>query len=117
MTFAAVKNALIERLTAALGPGVYTHDNVVLSAIHNHGGPGGFSHYTLYCVTTLGFDDRMKATLFVNNLFNTHYAAGLSDGFSTLGGSATNPAHVISQIRPRDSDRYFGIKLQYAFGG
>lgn len=59
----------------------------------------------------------VKATLFVNNLFNTHYAAGLSDGFSTLGGSATNPAHVISQIRPRDSDRYFGIKLQYAFGG
>ncbi len=59
----------------------------------------------------------VKATLFVNNLFNTHYAAGLSDGFSTFGGSATNPAHVIAQIRPRDSDRYFGLKLQYAFGG
>lgn len=58
----------------------------------------------------------VKATLFVNNLFDTHYAAGLSDGFSTLGGSETNPAHVIYQVRPRDSDRFFGVKLQYAFG-
>lgn len=58
----------------------------------------------------------IKATLFVNNLFDTHYAAGVSDGFSTLGGGATNPAHVIYQVRPRDSDRYFGIKLQYTFG-
>lgn len=59
----------------------------------------------------------VKATLFVNNLFDTHYAAGLSDGFATLGGGVTNPAHVIYQVRPRDSDRFFGIKLQYAFGG
>jgi iron complex outermembrane receptor protein len=58
----------------------------------------------------------IKATLFVNNLFDTHYAAGLQDGFQNLGGSATNPAHVIYQVRPRDSDRFFGIKLQYAFG-
>ncbi|MEQ1495098.1 MAG: TonB-dependent receptor [Novosphingobium sp.] len=58
----------------------------------------------------------IKATLFVNNLFDTHYAAGLQDGFQNLSGSATNPAHVIYQVRPRDSDRFFGIKLQYSFG-
>jgi iron complex outermembrane recepter protein len=57
-----------------------------------------------------------KATVFVNNLFNTHYAGGLSDGFGTLGGSATNPAHVIYQVLPRDSKRFFGLKLQYKFG-
>jgi iron complex outermembrane recepter protein len=57
-----------------------------------------------------------RATVFVNNLFDKHYAGGLADGFGGLGGSATNPAHVIYQVLPRDSERYFGIKLQYRFG-
>jgi iron complex outermembrane recepter protein len=57
-----------------------------------------------------------RATVFVNNLFDTHYAGGLADAFGTLGGNATNPAHVIYQVLPRDSERFFGIKLQYKFG-
>jgi iron complex outermembrane recepter protein len=57
-----------------------------------------------------------RATVFVNNLFNTHYAGGLSDGFGGLGGSFANPAHVIYQVLPRDSKRFFGLKLQYKFG-
>lgn len=57
-----------------------------------------------------------RATVFVNNLFNTHYAGGLADNFGTLGGSATNPANVVYQVLPRDSSRYFGLKLQYNFG-
>lgn len=58
-----------------------------------------------------------RATVFVNNLFDTHYASFLTDGFGTLGGSATNLTHVIYQVQPRDSSRFFGIKLQYNFGG
>jgi iron complex outermembrane recepter protein len=54
--------------------------------------------------------------MFVNNLFDTHYAGGLADGFGTLGGNATNPAHVIYQVLPRDSSQFFGLKLQYKFG-
>jgi iron complex outermembrane recepter protein len=57
-----------------------------------------------------------RATVFVNNLFDKHYAGGLSDGFGTLGGNATNPAHVIYQVLPRDSSQFFGLKLQYKFG-
>jgi len=57
-----------------------------------------------------------RISLFVNNLFDTHYASFLTDGFSNLGGSATNPAHVIYQVHPRDSQRYAGLKLQYNFG-
>jgi iron complex outermembrane recepter protein len=57
-----------------------------------------------------------RATVFANNLFDTHYAGGLADGFGTMGGNATNPAHVIYQVLPRDSARFFGIKLQYKFG-
>jgi iron complex outermembrane recepter protein len=57
-----------------------------------------------------------RATVFVNNLFNKHYAGGLANNFGTLGGGATNPAHVIYQVLPRDSERFFGIKVQYRFG-
>ncbi len=57
-----------------------------------------------------------RATVFVNNLFNKHYAGGLADNFGVLGGGATNPANVVYQVLPRDSERFFGIKLQYKFG-
>jgi iron complex outermembrane recepter protein len=57
-----------------------------------------------------------RASVFVNNLFDTHYAGGLADNFGTLGGGATNPAHVVYQVLPRDSQRFFGLKLQYTFG-
>jgi iron complex outermembrane receptor protein len=58
---------------------------------------------------------RWKVTAFVNNLFDKHYAASLADGFGTLGGNATNPAHVIYQFHPRDSERYFGMKVGLSF--
>jgi iron complex outermembrane recepter protein len=61
------------------------------------------------------FANGFKASVFVTNLFDTHYAASLSDGFGTLGGNATNPAHVIYQFQPRDSERFFGVKLGYSF--
>ncbi|RKH55978.1 neutral/alkaline ceramidase [Corallococcus llansteffanensis] len=52
--FQAVKQQVVERLRAKLGD-VYSDDNVVLSATHTHAGVGGFSHYTLYNLTTFGF--------------------------------------------------------------
>jgi iron complex outermembrane recepter protein len=58
-----------------------------------------------------------RATVFVNNLFNKHYAGGLADNFGTLGGNGANPANnVVYQVLPRDSERFFGLKLQYKFG-
>lgn len=54
MVFQAVKQQVVERLRARYGD-LYTDDNVLLSATHTHSGPGGYSHYTLYNLTTLGF--------------------------------------------------------------
>lgn len=58
----------------------------------------------------------LRATVFVNNVFNKHYAVYLADAFEILGGSVTNPAHMVNQLYGRDSQRYAGIKLQYSFG-
>lgn len=50
----AVKQNVVARLRARYGA-LYGDDNVLLSATHTHGGPGGYSHYALYNITTLGF--------------------------------------------------------------
>ncbi|MFZ5569378.1 MAG: neutral/alkaline ceramidase [Thermodesulfobacteriota bacterium] len=56
MIFQAVKQQVVEKLQndPALG-GLYTEQNVLLSATHTHSGPGGFSHYTTYDLSVLGF--------------------------------------------------------------
>ena len=35
--------------------GLYTQDNVAISGIHTHSGPGGYLQYLLYIITSLGF--------------------------------------------------------------
>jgi neutral ceramidase len=55
MVMQGVKLTVITRLADIFGPDVYTNENVLLSGIHTHSGPGGFSWYTLYEVTTLGY--------------------------------------------------------------
>lgn len=34
---------------------LYTEDNVAISGIHTHAGPGGYLQYVVYLVTSLGF--------------------------------------------------------------
>ena len=58
---------------------------------------------------------KFSASIFVNNLFNQHYASNLSDLFSSVGGSATNPAHAIAQFFDINSQRYGGVKLGISF--
>jgi len=55
MTMQSFKMTVIEKLQAIYGPTMYTHDNVMLSGIHTHSGPGGYSWYLLYEVTSFGF--------------------------------------------------------------
>lgn len=52
----ALKQQVMEKVQAdpALG-GLYTNGNVMLTASHTHSGPGGYSHYTTYDLSILGF--------------------------------------------------------------
>ncbi len=59
-------------------------------------------------------DGRYKLTVFVNNLFNKHYAVGL--GNTTSGFSAPGVVAVGSNWQPaRDSFRYAGVRLDVGF--
>jgi neutral ceramidase len=53
----AVHQEVLRRLAARYADR-YTDANVVLTATHTHAGPGGFSHSTLYNLTTLGYERR-----------------------------------------------------------
>ncbi|CAI9770784.1 unnamed protein product [Fraxinus pennsylvanica] len=45
---------VLERLKARYGD-LYTENNVAISGIHTHAGPGGYLQYIVYIVTSLGF--------------------------------------------------------------
>ncbi|KAK8695756.1 hypothetical protein V6N13_000906 [Hibiscus sabdariffa] len=45
---------VLERLKARYGS-LYTEQNVAISGIHTHAGPGGYLQYVVYIVTSLGF--------------------------------------------------------------
>lgn len=45
---------VLERLKARFGD-LYTEQNVAISGIHTHAGPGGYLQYVVYIVTSLGF--------------------------------------------------------------
>ncbi|MFB0565298.1 MAG: neutral/alkaline non-lysosomal ceramidase N-terminal domain-containing protein [Candidatus Aminicenantaceae bacterium] len=57
MIFHAVKQKVIEKLKKKF-PGLYDYGNVLLSANHTHSGPGGYSHYSLYNLAILCFDEK-----------------------------------------------------------
>ena len=52
----AIKQKVAERLQQRFG-GIYSDNNVLISATHTHSGPGGFSHYALYNLTVMGYDE------------------------------------------------------------
>lgn len=67
--FQAVKQQVIEKLRATYGT-LYTDENVIISATHTHSGPGGHSHYALYNLTILGFDQQGFDTI-VSGIYNS----------------------------------------------
>lgn len=52
-----IKQAVVKKLAAQYGT-LYTDKNVLVSATHTHSGPGAYSHYALYNLSMLGFDQK-----------------------------------------------------------
>lgn len=53
MIFQSVRDKVLAQLDERFGSR-YNEQNVMLTATHTHAGPGGYSHHTLYNITTLG---------------------------------------------------------------
>ena len=57
MIMLGVKLAVVEAVQAAVPGADLSHENILLSGIHTHSGPGAYSTQSLlYDITTLGFD-------------------------------------------------------------
>lgn len=56
--FQSVKKGVVEKLRTGGYGDRYNDDNVLISATHDHSGPGGYSHYKLYNLTIGGFDQQ-----------------------------------------------------------
>ncbi len=54
--FQSVKQGVIKKLEQKGYDHLYFDDNVMLSATHNHSGPGGYAHYALFNLSILGFN-------------------------------------------------------------
>ena len=53
---------------------------------------------------------KYKITFFGNNLTNKSYTTAIVDNNGSFGG-----AHVMTQVLPRNSQRYYGVRLKYDF--
>lgn len=69
MIFQGIKQQVIKKLKQTYGD-MYDEKNVLLSANHTHSGPGGFSHYTLYNLSMLGFD-KDNFNCIVDGIYNS----------------------------------------------
>ncbi|MDK1474812.1 neutral/alkaline ceramidase [Streptomyces sp. 549] len=57
MIFSSVHQRVLRGLKERYGD-LYSEQNVMITATHSHSGPGGYSHHTLYNVTTLGYREK-----------------------------------------------------------
>jgi neutral ceramidase len=80
MVFQGVQQQVIVKLKQKYGE-LYQDDNVLLTAIHTHSGPGGFSTHLFYNITTFGFS-RANFNAIVNGIVKAIMTAhnNLADG-------------------------------------
>ncbi len=60
--FQAVKEKVVQKLRTKYGD-LYVDENVLITAMHTHSGPGGYSTYALYNFSTLGFSRKNFDTI------------------------------------------------------
>lgn len=126
MIFSSVKQGVLDHLAREL-PGVFSHDNLLLSATHTHSGPGGYAFYPLYNITTLGFDQQNYEAIvngIAESILRAHRAVvsgTMSYGHTVLEGVThnrssvaylNNPLEELSAYQSSTNSNLYLIKLQ-----
>ncbi len=66
-------------------------------------------------IALVGKDDRFRISFLAKNVFDTSFAAAISDGGPLSAGNTGSSSY--RYIIPREADRYFGINARFNFGG
>eukprot|EP00164_Ancoracysta_twista_P004307 GFYU01005800.1.p1 GENE.GFYU01005800.1~~GFYU01005800.1.p1 ORF type:complete len:712 (+),score=286.13 GFYU01005800.1:172-2307(+) len=69
MAMQSVYTTVLQKLHAKYG-GLYTEKNTLISGIHTHSGPAGFSWHILYEITSMGFSQKNFDAI-TNGIFNS----------------------------------------------
>lgn len=95
MVFDNLKREILNRVDFLL-PGVFRRENLMFSATHSHAAAGGFSHLTLYNLTTLGFLDSVSEAIIQGSVesivraYHNREEASLALAKSELQGAGFN---------------------------
>lgn len=107
MIFESVHQVVLRRLAERYGDR-YTHRNVMITATHDHSGPGGSSHHLLYNLTTLGFHKKTFEAVtdgIVEAVIRAHDDAApaeLTLTHAELHGASVNRSRVAFERNPAD---------------
>lgn len=106
--FQSVKLKVIEKLKKNGYENFYNESNVMLSATHTHSGVGGYSYYTLYNISILGFNEQ-NFNCIVDGIYQSIVKAhnNLEDGYieinrGTLKGNTANRSKTAYNNNPVD---------------
>ncbi len=66
-------------------------------------------------IALVGKDDRYRVSFLAKNVFDTSFAAAISDGGPLSAGNTGSSSY--RYIIPREADRYFGVNARINFGG
>ncbi|MET7639939.1 neutral/alkaline ceramidase [Streptomyces sp. NPDC005438] len=112
MIFDSVYQAVLKRLKDRHGD-TYTARNVMITATHTHGGPGGYSHHLLYNLTTLGFHRQTFEAVADGIAESAHRAhedlapSQLALSRAELTGTSANRSREAFDRNPRDVRDHF----------
>lgn len=101
--FQSVQQAVVKRLAARFGDR-YTDRNVLISATHTHAGPGGHSHYALYNITVLGFQEKTFNAI-VDGIVESVVAADANTRPGSIAAGRATLANASAQRSRQAFDR------------
>lgn len=97
MIFHETKARALSLLEAALGRRVFDFNNTLICATHTHSGPGGFTYFPLYDITTLGFQSHSL------NVVAEGVAAAIAQAFRRMRPNVDLLVNVDELVSPQSN--------------
>lgn len=112
LVFDSVRQAVLGRLAELYGTR-YTDANTMITCTHTHCGPGGYSHHTLYNITTGGFHPKTFAAIVDGIVESVQLAhadiapATLALAFGELRDASVNRSQSSFELNPAEDRDFF----------
>jgi neutral ceramidase len=112
LVFDSVRQEVLHRLAIEHGDR-YTERNTMLTCTHTHCGPGGYSHHSLYNITTGGFHPKTFGAIvdgIVESVAHAHAdlaPARLSVAFGEVRDASINRSPTSFELNPADDRAFF----------